>query len=66
LLRRNLCSGPANPIATPQSFSAGRQIPLLLRNHFSGPANPIATPPALICFIKYILKSRIIIELRQH
>jgi len=57
LPRRNLFSGPANPIPAPQSFqwagvphrraaifSAGRRISSPRRNHFSGLANPIAVP----------------------
>jgi hypothetical protein len=55
--RHNLFSGPANPIATLQSFqragksyrraaiiSAGRRIPLPRRNLFHRPANLIAMP----------------------
>ncbi len=57
MLRQNHFSGPANPIAAPQSFqrageshhfaaifSVGRRIPSLRRNLLCGPANLIAMP----------------------
>jgi hypothetical protein len=57
---RNLFSGPANPIALPQSFqqsskshglttiiSAGQQIPSPRRTLFGGLANPITASPSL-------------------